>query len=73
LDAVFTTAPEPSLLAGALAGWLAALELVLELFELPPQPASTAAAANTGMRNFADVGTVCLLGREPVLALGSSL
>jgi hypothetical protein len=71
LDAVLTSAVEPALLAGALAGWLVDPELLLELLELLPQPASTAAAANTGMRNFGDVGTVCLLCREPVLALGS--
>jgi hypothetical protein len=71
LDAVLTSAVEPSLLAGALAGWLVDPELLLELLELLPQPPSTAAAANTGMRNFVDVGTVLLLCREPVLAGGS--
>jgi len=72
LEAVFTTALDPSLLAGELAGWLAALVLLLVVFELLPQPASAAAAASTGTRNFKDVGTVWLLPRERMLALGSS-
>jgi hypothetical protein len=55
-DAVFTSALSP--LAGVVAGWLAALVLVFELFELLPQAASRMLAANAGIRNFADVGTV---------------
>jgi hypothetical protein len=56
-DAVFTAALDPSLGAGAEAGWLAVVELLV-FFELLPQPASRIAAAATGVRNFAVVRTV---------------
>jgi hypothetical protein len=70
-DAVFTAALDPSLGAGAEAGWLAVVELLV-LFELLPQPASRIAAAATGVRNFAVVRTMWLLCREPRRLCGRS-
>jgi hypothetical protein len=58
LDAVFTFALDPSLLAGAVAGALAEVEVLLALLELPPQPASSPTVASAGIRNF---GGACML------------
>jgi hypothetical protein len=59
LDAVFTTALDPSLLAGVVAVWLAAPEL----FELLPQPASKLNVASAGIRNFRGACTYAPLPR----------
>jgi hypothetical protein len=50
-------------------GALAAVELVFELFELLPQPASSADAVSNEIRNFGQVRKMSLLCRE---LLGSS-
>jgi hypothetical protein len=52
LDAVFTIALDGPLLAGAVAGALAAPEVLLELLELLPQPASRPTVASAGISNF---------------------